>query len=265
MKTIKSLEKVCNILDCFAEDKPDWSVTELATELGAPKSTIATLLGTLHDCGYVTKDSVTNRYSLSLRFFELGFVVRNQMKIRTYILPALEDLQRETDEIVYLTIPRNGRVLYLEALYPSKRLVQYSTVGRLAPMHSTGVGKAILAFVSDSEVDEIVASYGLVRYTPNTITTVGQLKAELACIREQKYAVDNLENDMSIKCVAVPILNGGEGAAVGSISVSGPASRFTDNRVQQLIIALQKTLADISRYAHLLPGGDGYGKNMGKV
>lgn len=252
MGSIKSLDRAFMILECFTESKPEWGVTELANHLGFPKSTVATILRTLRSHGYVEKDAQTNLYGLGLRLFEMGYVVRNQMKIRAHIMPALEELQKITQEIVYLTIPRGGKVLYLEAVYPSVRLVQYSTAGRLAPMHCTGVGKAMLAYMSDEEVESVISTYGLERYTPNTICDADELRVELGRIRARGYALDNEENDISIKCVAMPIRNS-EGGALGSISVSGPSFRYEEDRIIDFADALQQTITQISRYTHLLP------------
>ena len=141
MKRIKSLEKAFDILDCFRETQVDWGVSELAKELNIPKSTIASLLKTMVDCGYLRQDERTKKYHLGLRVLELGFVARIDMQVRKYALPILEELQRATEEIVYLTVPRYGEVLYLETVYPSQRQVRYSDVGRLGPMHCTGRAK----------------------------------------------------------------------------------------------------------------------------
>lgn len=252
VKKIKSLEKVCSILDCFSELRPEWSLTELASQLDIPKTTLTTLLGTLQDCGYLERDPRTGRYHLGLRFFELGFVVRSEMKIRTHILPALEELQRETGEIVYLTIPRNGKVLYLEALYPSVRLVQYSTAGRLADMHATGVGKAMLAYMPKREVNAVIARWGLPKKTPNTLKSPEDLQLELDKIRERGYAVDWEENELTIRCVAVAIRNS-RNESIGAISVSGPSVNFTPERIPQYAAQIQQVVSGITRFSHLLP------------
>jgi len=252
LKTIKSLEKVCQIFDCFTEDRPEWSLTELSRVLAIPKTTLVTLMGTLCACGYLEKNEVSNRYSLGLRFFELGFVVRNQMEIRTYILPTLEELQQQTGEIVYLTVPRSGKALYLEAVYPSVRLIQYSTVGRLAYMHATGVGKAMLAHMRTEEIDAVADVHGLPKFTPNTLNNRSDLMKELDHIRQRGYAVDNEESELSIRCVAVPIRTGKDNL-VGAISVSGPSVNFTPETIEQYATKVQQAVSQITRFAHLLP------------
>ncbi|HHV63136.1 MAG TPA: IclR family transcriptional regulator [Firmicutes bacterium] len=254
--TVKSLFKVMDILRCFSEDKPEWGVSELSRRLGLPKSTVHSILATLEKGRFVEKNPNNNCYRLGLRIFELGYVVRCSMGIREYAIPYLEDLQEKTQEIVYFTVPCEGEVLYIEAVYPSKRLVHYSIVGRKAPMHCTGVGKAILAYLPDEVVDEIIRIKGLTRYTENTITDALALKEELALTRQRGYAIDNREHDPGIKCVAVPIRDRWSGNAVGSISVSGPALHFSDERIPYYAELVMDTARQIGRKVTELPFSD---------
>ncbi len=252
MKRIKSLEKAFDILDCFRETQVDWGVSELAKELNIPKSTIASLLKTMVDCGYLRQDERTKKYHLGLRVLELGFVARIDMQVRKYALPILEELQRATEEIVYLTVPRYGEVLYLETVYPSQRQVRYSDVGRLGPMHCTGVGKAMMAYMPDEYVEQIAAVKGLQKFTSNTITTVEDLKAELARTRERGYAIDNGEHDRNIGCVAIPLVDD-DGLAVAGVSVSGPVLRFGPEVQQKYAELTMEAVTSLKRYIQLLP------------
>jgi len=264
VKKIKSLEKALGILDCFTEARPVWGVSELARELGMPKSTVVTLLATMELCGYVEQNERTKDYRLALRLFELGYVVRDNMKIRSYVLPVLEELQQMTSEIVYLVIPRYGRVLYLESVYPTKRLVQYSTAGRLGPMHCTGVGKAMLAFMAEEDVDQIIKSMGLPGFTATTLTSPQALKDELKLIRQRGYAIDNGEHDSSIRCVAVPLI-GEQGAVVGGISVSGSYMRFTQDAMESYAHHLMDAVTSIQRYIQFIPKSDPLPRQLEEV
>lgn len=252
MKRIKSLEKAFEILDCFREERRDWGVSELTKELHLPKSTVASLLTTMVDCGYLRQDERTKKYHLGLRVFEIGFVARLDMEVRRFARPILEELQQATQEIVYLTVPRNGEVLYLETVYPIQHQVRHSDVGRLGPMHCTGVGKAMLAYMPDEYVERIVAVKGLRRFTPNTITTLEELKAELAVTRERGYAVDRGEHDRHIGCVAVALVND-QGLPVAAVSVSGPVLRFGEEARPKYAEQVMQAVSNLKRYIHLLP------------
>jgi DNA-binding IclR family transcriptional regulator len=240
------------MLECFTEQKPEWGVSEIARHLGLPKSTASTILDTLELGMFVEKNVDTGRYRLGLRLFELGYVAQLRLELREAALRYLEDLETKTQQIVYLTVPCQGEVLYLEAVYPSRRLINYSIVGRRGPMHCTGVGKAILAYLPPDEVDLIVQLRGLRRFTPNTITEPEALHRELAAIRKRGYAIDDMEHDPTVKCVAVPIRNQ-NGEVVGSVSVSGPPMQFTEAAIKEYAELLAVASSEISRRVNRIP------------
>lgn len=249
---VKSVIKTMRILECFTEEKPEWGVSEIARHLGLPKSTASTILDTLELGMFVEKNVDTGRYRLGLRIFELGYVAQLRLELREVALRYLEDLEARTQQIVYMTVPCQGEVLYLEAVYPSRRLINYSIVGRKGPMHCTAVGKAILAYLPPDEVDLIVKLRGLHRYTSNTITELEALHRELAATRERGYAIDNMEHDPTIRCVAVPIRNQ-NGDVIGSISVSGPAMHLTEAVIKEYAGLLAVASSEISRQVKRVP------------
>lgn len=251
-RELHSVVKTMKILSCFTEDKMEWGVSELSRHLDIPKSTLFSILSTLEKGLFLEKNCDTGRYRLGLRVFQLGYVVQRGMEIRDLVRPYLEDLEERTLEIVYLAMPSNGEVLYLDSIYPNKRVVGVSTAGRVAPMHCTGLGKAMLAGMSDAEVARIAQVKGLRRFTDNTITTLEGLLNELKVVRQRGYAIDDREHDPNIKCVAVP-LRDKEGKVVAAISVSGPALRFTDERIAFYAELLAATVSDISRHTLRLP------------
>lgn len=247
---IKSLGKALSLLDCFTESEPQWRLTDLARRLDLPKSTVSNILTTLEAFGYV-RQFPDGSYGLGLRVFELGFVARSSLKVQEHVLPILEEVLQATNEIVYLTIPREGQVLYIEALYPTKRLIQYSIVGRRGPMHCTGCGKAMLAYMPLDEVKAVVERHGLPRFTPTTITTWDELMAELDEIRQRGYAIDRGEHNAGVHCVAAPILGAG-GQLVGAISLSGPPLHMTPERIPRYAAIVQRACGEIASQGGLL-------------
>lgn len=250
---IKSLGKALRVLDCFSEQEPQWRVTDLARTLQMPKSTVSNILTTLEAAGYV-RQTPDGSYRLGLRVFELGFVARSTLGVREHVLPILEEVLRATDEIVYLTIPREGQVLYIEALYPTKRLIQYSIVGRTGPMHCTGCGKAMLAYLRPEEVKAVVHTHGLPRFTDATITTWDDLMVELDEIRRRGYAIDRGEHSAGVRCVAAPILGPG-GRLLGAISLSGPPLHMTEERIPRYAAVIQRACGEIASQGGLLELG----------
>jgi DNA-binding IclR family transcriptional regulator len=128
----------------------------------------------------------------------------------------------------------------------SQAVRMHSAIGRRASAHSTAVGKAMLAFMSQKEVENIIEEHGLPVCTPNTITDKEALLRELERVRQQGYAVDDIENEDGIRCVGAPIFDH-QGKPVAALSVSGPAFRLSMERVKELTGAVTSTALEISR------------------
>ncbi|HEY5585054.1 MAG TPA: IclR family transcriptional regulator [Ruminiclostridium sp.] len=151
--------------------------------------------------------------------------------------PYLERVSIFVNESVYLAVPSDSEVVYLNAKYPTGITPGRPIVGVKAPMYCTGVGKAILAYLPQEILDQVAAD-GFEKYTANTITDIVSLQKELRLIRERGYAIDDMEHEYGIKCVAVPIKNI-RGEIVGAFSISGPSLRFNDQKKMNMHIFLQ--------------------------
>jgi DNA-binding IclR family transcriptional regulator len=249
---VNSVGKALRILECFNPQRGDLNLTQLSQILEIPKSTLLNLIKTLEDAGYLYKQKNSQNYRLGFKLMELGYNVRSALPIVQIALPFMEELQAATGEIVYLTSHINGRVLYLECVYPSRRSISYSVFGKTLPMHCTGCGKAMLAYMDDSMVDDIIAKWGMPRCTVNTITEPGKLKKALARYRELGYALDNEEESNNVKCVAMPIRSQ-QGDVAGALSISGPALSMTDEKIESFTTLLAKSCGILAHYAHLFP------------
>jgi DNA-binding IclR family transcriptional regulator len=147
--------------------------------------------------------------------------------------PHLQRLAEQTRETVKLGVLSEGEVLILAAVESPYQLHTRGDEGKRAPLHCTGVGKAILAVLPPEHVREIAARRGLPRYTPRTITSLDRLEQELVLVRSRGYALDWEENEAGVVCVAAPVPDP-QGGLVASISVSAPISRMTRARVSRL-------------------------------
>jgi DNA-binding IclR family transcriptional regulator len=216
-----------------------------------PKSTLLNILQTLESRGYVYKSNNSQNYRLGFKLMELGYNVRSALPIVQIALPIMEELQSMTGEIVYLTTHINGRVFYLECVYPSKRLISYSVCGKTVPMHCTGCGKAMLMFMPEKRIDGIIAQWGLTQYTTNTITDQRELKKTLARYREKGYALDNEEESYNVKCIAMPIRLSGNIA--GALSISGSTMSMTEDKFPHYARLLVNACNLLAQYIHLFP------------
>ncbi len=228
---VQVLDRALAILQMLSAEGPDLSLGEISTKLGLHKSTVHRLVMVLERHKLVERNSDNGRYRLGLKLFELGTKAVSKLDLRGRARPVLERLVLETSETVHLCILDDTEVVYLDKVEPTRSVRMASSVGRRNPAYCTAVGKAILAWLPEAQVENIVRKHGLKALTANTITSFLELKAELAAIRERGYAVDNEEIEEGVRCVGC-VVRDFSGGPVAAISVSGPAFRVTREKVK---------------------------------
>lgn len=232
-KTIQSVDRALQVLELFSLEKPEWGVTEISKALNIYKSNVHNILSTLAEKGFVKKDPKTDKYKLGIKFFELGSVVIKNMDLRRIAHPHIEKLSKEFNETVHLGVLDEGRVVSIEREESNKGLCSHIEIGKRTPLHCTAVGKAIMAYLSEDEINFIIREKGLEKYTENTITNKEELGKEFLKIRKQGYAVDNMEHEEGVRCVASPIRDY-NGKVIASMSISGPAFRIDKSNIPNI-------------------------------
>jgi DNA-binding IclR family transcriptional regulator len=239
------LDRALAMLDALAADGPDLSLADIAEKLELHKSTAHRLIMVLERHNLIERNSVTGRYRLGLKLFELGTRAVARLDLRERARPVLERLVLETSETVHLCILDDAEVVYLDKVEPERSVRMASSVGRRNPAYCTAVGKAILAYLPEAQVEAIVRKYGLKAVTANTITSFLDLKAELAKIREQGYSVDNEEIEEGVRCLG-SVVRDFSGGPVAAISVSAPAFRLTEQKVKSVSLPVMAAAHAIS-------------------
>lgn len=201
-------------------------VTELAGELEMGKSAVHNHLMTLRKHGFVTKEG--EEYRLSLKFLDVGGYIRRSMEFYQVAEPEVKALANETGELANLLVEEHGWGVYLMRSKGEQAVNLDTYVGRCTHLHTTALGKAILAHLPEQRVDEIVDRRGLERKTPNSIETRDELFDRLESIRKQTYAIDYGERLEGLRCVAAPVKSS-ENEVLGAISVAAPAGRVSDD------------------------------------
>lgn len=242
---VKSLLKAIRVISCFTAAVPVRGVTDIATELGLNKSTVHNILDTFEQAGWVDQDRATRRYTLGMQVLALGNVVREGLSLRKAALASMEALVRLFSETVHLAIAQDGRVIYIESLQPPTVSLSRLAAGKAAPLHCTGVGKALLAFMSDDEVRHVVDIHGLPRFTSNTIVERRALAVALEGVRTRGYAIDNMEHEWGIRCIAAPIRDE-DGKVVASLSVSAPSERLPLDGIEASASRVVKAAGQVS-------------------
>ncbi len=219
--------------------------SEIVSRTNVAKASAHRILRSLVEMQYLQYDPETGKYRGDLKLSSLGSEVMAHFDLRSYVRPHLMSLHLETNHTCHLGI-RSGNVgIYLDKLESRDYGIKlFSEVGKVFPLHCTGLGKVLLAFMDSNERDSILKG-NLECFTPNTITDVTVLKTELEQIRKQGYAVDREEITRGIMCVAAPVFDI-EGDIMAGISLTFPSFINEDRDIVREIEAVKRCSAGIT-------------------
>jgi DNA-binding IclR family transcriptional regulator len=244
--SIEAVSKALAILQVFIDErKQELSLTQITSLVRLNKNAVFRLLFTLTQSGFLRRVPDNGKYQLSLKCLELGRAARLAHDLRRLSLPYLQKLWEEFGDTVNLAVLDKGEICYLEVLESPHRFKLVAHPGDRDPVHSTALGKSMMAYLPAPEVRKILKQRGMPRFTRRTITAWRNFQKELSKIRQQRYALNDGETVEASRCVAVPIFDGG-GNVVGALSVSGTAARITDDRIGLISQSLLKSSAEIS-------------------
>ncbi len=244
-RLIQSIERAANVLELFLTTSPELSVKEISEKLQLSKSTVHGIIKTLEHRGYLQQNPEDLKYKLGIKLFTLGNFVGKHLDIGNIARPIIRDLADELNETVHLVTLQRDEVVYIEKVEGPRALTIYSHIGKRAPVHCTGVGKAILAYLSEIEVDRLLSSASLEAFTEHTMTDVNQIKKHLVSVRETGYAVDDEEIELGLKCIAAPIFNH-KGNVIASISCAAPKMRLDEEKQPKVIAGIKRAASEIS-------------------
>lgn len=240
---VQSVERAFDVLEALAQAERELTVAEVAaaTHLAAP--TAHRLLRTLLSRGYV-QQSASRGYSLGSGMIHLG--KRATPGLATLAQGVLADLEEASEETANLAVLDGDLVAYIAQMPSRHRMRMFTEVGRRVLPHASGVGKAILSTLPESRVREIVTRTGLPGYTPSTLVSEEALLADLRESRRRGFALDDGEQEVGVRCIAVPVPGASPPAAV---SISGPAARVTDAKSPGFIAVLQRAASALAEAA----------------
>lgn len=228
---VKSVETTFRIIEALHE-RGGAGVTELATTLSYPKSTVHNHLQTLERNEYVVNDDGT--YRVGSRFLELGAHARDRRAIYEVAQPEVDRIAEETGELSGVVVEEHGRGVFLHRAKGDRAVHVDTYAGKRIYLHGAALGKAILAHLPQERVDDVIDRHGLPALTENTITDRDELAAELADIRETGIAFDDEERLDGLRSVGAAI-TGSNGEVLGAISVAGPTTRLQDERFREAL------------------------------
>ncbi|WP_319520559.1 IclR family transcriptional regulator C-terminal domain-containing protein [uncultured Martelella sp.] len=247
-ENVAAVLKVFSVLETLAENRTA-GLADIAQRAMTSKSTTHRLLHTMIDLGYVEQDPDTEKYELSLRLFSLAaHSLTGQADLLRIADKVMSRISRATGESINLGVldGREQRVVYIHQYDSTYSLSMNSTLGKRNPLHSTSLGKALLAFRDDEEIEERLADMKMEVSAPGTITDKDAFRAELMQTRARGYSEEIEESEVGVRCLAAPILNQA-GKSVAAISVSFPVMRFDESRKDEYLETLLSATRDASQ------------------
>ena len=231
---VQSVERTLDILESLVEFGSEVGLVEISQAVNLPLATVHRLLGTLIQRGYVKQNQHNRKYALGFRALQMGHDMRQRFSLRLEARPFLQRLVQSAGESANLAVLDDGDVVYIDQAQSSRILRMFTQVGNRLPAHSTGSGKALLAYLPSDAVDGILRRSGMAGRTSRTITDIHRFHDELAKTRERGYALDDEEQEEGVRCLAVPVRDGSS-QVVASLSISGPVTRLSDDHVRDVI------------------------------
>jgi IclR family acetate operon transcriptional repressor len=244
---VQSLDRALDVLETLAGGQ-ELGVSEVAARTGLVVSTAHRLLAGLADRGYVGRNRANGRYALGYKVLELaGRLEARTALLRAAARPHLEALQQATGETTNLVVLDSDRVVYVDQVEGTHSVRMFTELGSSAYAHTTGSGKAILAYRPPEAIAKLypAAREPLERLTPRTLTTVEGLRHDFVRIRRRGYALDSEEHEEGVTCVATPVFDSA-GVACGALSISGPTARLAHADASRLGELLRSHAADVS-------------------
>lgn len=243
---IQVADRIFAVLERLAE-KGAVGLIELSKELKLNKSTVHRLLNSLMYMGYVKQDEETLKYELTYKICRVADSLMSQIDLIQIAKPYLKELSRKTGETVHLVEREGNKAVYIDKVENSTNAVRLvSKIGKTIPLYCSGVGKAMMAEMSEEKIRQIWNESEIIPYTEMTIMDIEELLGQIEVARQKGYAMDDEENEIGVRCVAValPDMNGKNRYA---ISISAPEIRMTDEKIKICAKALKEAKRKIKQ------------------
>ena len=243
-RSVQSVDRALDLLEALSGADGEVSITTVASRTSLHVSTAHRLLATLLRRGYVRQNPDTSRYYAGPKLAVLAEGRSRFGELRARARPVLQSLAESTRETANLSVLDDTAAVYLDTVAGPQMVRLFTTVGNRVPLHATGAGKALLAWLPAPRREAIIERIELRAHTARTIGNADTLRKALDEVRERGYAVDDEEFDDGVRCIAVPV--GPLGAPLAAISVSGPASRLGRPRLGELAPLLRRCAGELA-------------------
>ena len=241
--TIKSLDRAMEVFE-FLSAHQGLSLSELAKETDQSPATVYRVLITLEGRGLVEFDPGDQSWYVGAHAFVLGARFLRRTSLIERARPIMRRLMEETGETANLGIVRQSSVLFVSQVETHESIRAFFPPGTMSPLHASGIGKALLAEMPADRRDRLIQG-PLERFTPGTLDDAQALAADLTEIRTRGYSLDDEEKNIGMRCIAAPVFDV-HGEAVAGISVSGPTTRITPERLDAFSGPVRRAAAELT-------------------
>jgi DNA-binding IclR family transcriptional regulator len=241
---VQVLHKTLDILETIKTSPAGIGLAELTRIVEMPKPTVFRILVTLEGRGYLNRRE-DGRYWLTQKLFDLQRDISIEQQLNRAAQPVMEKLVETCKETVNLGLLDGGEVVVINTLESPQAVRMTSKIGHRRYLHTTGLGKILLAGLADKEVERLIKIKGLPPLTPHSITSEKALMSEIRRVRSQGYALDNQENELEGRCIAAAI-RGPNDSTLAALSISGPVFRTNLDRLRSFLNDLQAACESIA-------------------
>ncbi|SHJ07831.1 IclR family transcriptional regulator [Lutispora thermophila] len=243
-----SLDKALYLLSFYSHQKDTLGLSELSRLSGIPKATVYRILSTMVDRGYLLKVDVMGKesqYKLGYKFLELGNIVSSNLELKAVAKPYMEKIKKSINESSQIVVKSGNEAIYIEKLECDRPVKAYTAVGKRAPLYAGACPRAILSFLPDEEIYNILNSVELVKYAKNTVTDIDEIWKLIKEARKLGYTISYSELADETFAIGAPIRDH-KGDVIGSLSIVGPESRLNEKTRDLYISEVLKAAEEIS-------------------
>jgi IclR family transcriptional regulator, KDG regulon repressor len=227
---LPAVDRAMSLFELLANSQQGLTLSELSRKLNIPKSTTHYLIHTLVTRGYVQRGVDGRHYLLGLRFADVASASPAELHLRTLVMPYLRQMASRLNLTATATVQRGAEAVIIAKVESYQDSGGGAWVGRHLDLHCTAQGKALISTLSDEKLDKIFGGRDMARFTPNTISSLTALKAHLALVRANGFAVNDEEQVPGVRAVAVPVIDP-IGSVVASVSVRGSTGQIPSPRL----------------------------------
>jgi DNA-binding IclR family transcriptional regulator len=242
---VQSVARAISVLEILAR-LGEAGVSELAAEIDVHKSTAFRLLGALEGRGLVEQAADRGKYRLGFGLIPLAGAVSDRLEVTRQGRPVYEQLAIDLGETINIAVLQSHWAVNIDQAMGPSTVATHNWIGRLTPLHCTSSGKVLLAHLDPERRAELLAESGMEAVTPNTITSLSALDAELTQVRETGLAVAVEEYEIGLNAAAAPVCDRA-GQVIAALTVSGPAYRMDTHRLKELGTPLRTAALEMSR------------------